>query len=78
MDNLTATINIHAGNMAIIMGMSHEQILERCSIRELLLYLGTIQSLSTIGTEPAKEEPDKESVEDEKKRWARELDAMSQ
>lgn len=40
---MTAVINLYAMGMAQVLGMSHSEVLERCSIRELLLYAGTLE-----------------------------------
>ena len=46
MSEVTTLINLHAENMGQVLGYSHGQVLADCTIRELLLYVGTVEAMT--------------------------------
>ena len=56
-----ALINVHTDTIARILGYSHEQALRECTVRELLLHLGTVAAMTAdkAGPQPqAEDTPD--------------------
>lgn len=65
MDTFNAVINVYAAGMAEVLGWSYEQVLDRCTIRELLLYSGTLAQRPTPeGQVPVQEKPLEEQIKD--------------
>ena len=68
---LTGLINLHVGGMSEVLGMSFSDTIERCTIRELLLYIGTMAAApQATATEPT---PAEQSSEDRIKAWEAEV-----
>ena len=46
MEELITLINMHTHNMGRILGHSDEQAIRECTVKELLLYLGTLMAMA--------------------------------
>ena len=65
--NAIPYISVASIGMAQVLGMSYEDVLARCSIRELLLYIGTQAQASTapkLAEKPAPKKRKTQSVDE--------------
>lgn len=44
--------------MSVVLGMSYEDVLARCTIREMLLYTGTLMSMQQATEQPQTGDPE--------------------
>ena len=68
MNQYVGITNLYVAGMAEVLGMSHEQVQEKCSIRELLLYVGTLErapSPTVPATAPKDEDAEVKAFEAE-------------
>lgn len=69
MTPLIAAIQLEVVQLAQVHGFSHEQTLKDCSIRELLLFLGTKAMATPVAPDDPPPEPEID-LEKEKRRFA--------
>ena len=71
-NQFTAVGQLYVAGMSEILGMSPEAVMERCTIRELFLYAGTLAS-APQGQQQAEEPKAPETIEEEQARFAAEV-----
>lgn len=70
-----ALTQVHVAGMSQVLGMSPEQVLDQCRIRELLLYAGTMEQLQKEQGQPAEGVEDLEGLDADalRRRFANEV-----